>query len=321
MNRKQLGKIMAVGVVSVSAFMAVPGAAYAGQWQQNHGRWQYQEEDGSFIRGGMNKINGENYYFDDTGNMVTGWVDDGGSWYYFNPGGERLSGWLNQGGTWYYLRSNGVMMTEGWRTIENSQYYFYENGAMAANSFIGKYYVDENGMRNTDFNIRKAKKGETPTEEDYEKAAEELNQIPKVVLSQYIKEGWKFVIDSEKKTRNQTEIDEITYPVNLYKNATDKEILFDEADGIAFTMLREFVSQKGIVQEYFPRLLAAWTFDSVNEDELEGSPASYYSNLSYHLSDQIMLYLSPDTRGEVREMNESLYQIIEEITGKYGLSL
>ena len=60
----------------------------------------------------------ETYYFDETGNMVTGWVKTGDNkWYFFNnektlDEGKLCIGWKQIDGAWYFFSSNdGSMMT------------------------------------------------------------------------------------------------------------------------------------------------------------------------------------------------------------------
>lgn len=54
------------------------------------------------------------------------------------------TGWLQDKGKWYYMDDSGQMVS-GWKEIKGTWYYFNENGIMAANTFIGDYYVDGNG--------------------------------------------------------------------------------------------------------------------------------------------------------------------------------
>lgn len=53
-------------------------------------------------------------------------------------------GWQVIGGAWYYLDGSGAMHT-GWIRLGETWYYLTASGAMAANTWIGSYYVDENG--------------------------------------------------------------------------------------------------------------------------------------------------------------------------------
>ena len=51
-------------------------------------------------------------------------------WYYFNEQGYMMTGWILDGGRWYYMNE----ISDGTK------------GAMMASTWIGEYYVDENGV-------------------------------------------------------------------------------------------------------------------------------------------------------------------------------
>ncbi|WP_288229958.1 NlpC/P60 family protein [uncultured Faecalicoccus sp.] len=135
------------------------------QWILNSTGWWYRHEDGSYTTSDFEVINGQTYYFNAAGYMVTGWqlVDD--TWYYFDSSGAMKTGWVYVGNIWYYLDNEGKMLTgfqdiagqryyfndagymlTGWQLIEGKYYYFNASGAMAKDTWIGDYYVDENGV-------------------------------------------------------------------------------------------------------------------------------------------------------------------------------
>ena len=58
--------------------------------------------------------------------------------------GKMQTGWQMTGGSWYYMDSSGKMLT-GWQWIGGKCYYLSSSGAMAADTWIGKYYVDSSG--------------------------------------------------------------------------------------------------------------------------------------------------------------------------------
>ena len=91
--------------------------------------------DGKRTRGWAD-IDGERYYFDEKGFMVTGWREiepDSGDWYHFGPDGVLDYGWYKEGNVWYYLDPvTGLMYNDGLSTIDKSTYYFYDWGGMAS---------------------------------------------------------------------------------------------------------------------------------------------------------------------------------------------
>ena len=109
--------------------------------------------------------NGKTYYYDSTGQMVTGWQTDipgwDGKWFYFDtdgtmatglrsdiPGGEgkclyfgtdgaMRTGWVGDipgwEGQWFYFDDIGFMRT-GWIEIDGTWYYFDETGKLIKSS-------------------------------------------------------------------------------------------------------------------------------------------------------------------------------------------
>lgn len=96
-----------------------------GLWQQDrwihNGKWWYRHGDGSYTKNDFEVINGQTYYFDQDGYMVTGWKS------------------LND--TYYFFDASGAMVKNRW--IGN--YYLLGDGTMAKNQWIGSYYVGSDG--------------------------------------------------------------------------------------------------------------------------------------------------------------------------------
>lgn len=113
-------------------------------WLSYYGTWFYLKSSGAMATGWVN--DGSHwYYMNSSGGMMTGWINDGGVWYYLANNGAMATGWVNDRGTWYYMNGNGSMYT-GWLLYGGKWYYLYSNGAMARNAWVGKYWVDANGV-------------------------------------------------------------------------------------------------------------------------------------------------------------------------------
>ena len=144
----------------------------ANGWRMVNGSWYFMAENGKMLTG-WQFINGKWYYLDETGNgaMKTGWLtvvnlwyylvtSDGGaladgfmviivSWYYLDPlnKGVMLTGWQFINNNWYYLGGAGDgSMKTGWQKVGANWFYMNGSGAMAANTYIGSYYVNEDGV-------------------------------------------------------------------------------------------------------------------------------------------------------------------------------
>ena len=95
------------------------------KWIESSGRWWYRHADGSYTR--------------------SGWEYIGSKWYYFDQNGWMVTGWQKVKESWYYMESNGAMVSNGWKWIKSKCYYFDKNGKMAADTWIGEYYVNADG--------------------------------------------------------------------------------------------------------------------------------------------------------------------------------
>lgn len=119
-----------------------------GRWVQDGDDWYYYENDQAITgwkqldgtwyylqsNGVMStrwqKINDKWYYFGGGGSMATGWQWVDDAWYYMYSTGSMATGWQNIGGAWYYLNPGGSMAT-GWQSIGGAWYYMYGSGPMA----------------------------------------------------------------------------------------------------------------------------------------------------------------------------------------------
>lgn len=148
--------------------------------------WYYFNATGKCVKERWEKINGQYYYFDDEGQMQTGWILE--DRYYCNENGQMVTGWqkllppeeeeddddstgpydtVSDGTYWYYFNTNGkkvVPDTDGdgafkQKRINGVYYVLREDGAMQTgwvcatgeeSDDIADYrFVDENGQVRT----------------------------------------------------------------------------------------------------------------------------------------------------------------------------
>ena len=179
MKRKWIGIIagliiMVFGALALDAGFVVEAAAIAETrsvggtirtgWIRDGGDWYYYSEDGvkqtgwvqvgndwyfmdfrGVMQTGWQKLGGRWFYFRKNGTMLTGWKQEKGYWFFLKASGAVTIGWQQIGGRWYFVGQTGRMLT-GWRCIGGKWYFFEETGCMAADVWLGDYYLDENGV-------------------------------------------------------------------------------------------------------------------------------------------------------------------------------
>ena len=108
-------------------------------WHLINNKWYYFGGSGAMY---SNRWIG-NYYVGGNGEMLTNtwvgsyWVGADGKWIpNYNP--DANANWVKSGNTWYYQRPDGNRLTNSWKRINGSWYYFGADGAMTT----GWKYVD-----------------------------------------------------------------------------------------------------------------------------------------------------------------------------------
>ncbi len=111
---------------------------------------------------GWKQVGNDWYYFDATGSLETGWVQDADDkWYYMNDNGKMATNWVKspESGLWYYMdKDNGHMLSNGWLCDAESNLWYYldTNGAMCTGwiQLDGVWYLlDNNGSMCTGWNM------------------------------------------------------------------------------------------------------------------------------------------------------------------------
>lgn len=105
-------------------------ADYSGWRQWSDGSWSYYRT-GQRVTGWLQQ-GGSWYLLDADGIMQTGWQWQQGAWYFLGSSGAMCTGWVKDGGNWYFLDTSGVMLT-GFVHDGKDWYYLGDSGAWVEN--------------------------------------------------------------------------------------------------------------------------------------------------------------------------------------------
>ncbi len=132
----------------------------SGKWEKVVTRTDYHENgpvgpDGShrvdeygyaYLFDSWVKIDGEWYYFDNSGYMVSNewkdgcWLGDDGTWSY-----KSIGSWNKDSRGWWFGDESGWYASDCWQKIDGDWYYFNSSGYMVTNRYIDGYYLDYTG--------------------------------------------------------------------------------------------------------------------------------------------------------------------------------
>ncbi len=129
-----------------------------GNWVVGENGWRFHKSTGEYAANTWGWINGQYYYFDANGNMVTGWQFINGQWYYLNPAEGSLQGAMVVGviydpvyNAYFYANPSGAMVT-GWNQVNQKWYYFspvndgvHVTGALLSGTYVDGYYLGADG--------------------------------------------------------------------------------------------------------------------------------------------------------------------------------
>lgn len=125
--------------VTETGFMKIDGNTY------------YINPDGVLVTG-KTVIDNDTYFFADDGKMSTGIVMTGEKeGLLFGNDGKMLTGWQKYNENKYYLDKDGAMYFD-WQTIDDNKYYFSGDGVMSTGLTEidgNKYYFNSDGIRQT----------------------------------------------------------------------------------------------------------------------------------------------------------------------------
>ena len=140
----------------LDAYLKVTGTP---GWHKLDNDWYFVDSNGNFV---TNKWQG-NYYLESDGKMATNkwidnfyvgsdglwienkWIQSGNQWWYRHGDGTcTTNDFETISGQTYYFDGNGYMVT-GWQKINGQDYYFNASGIMAMNTWVGAYYLGEDG--------------------------------------------------------------------------------------------------------------------------------------------------------------------------------
>ena len=111
-----------------------------GTWKHSSKGWWYDRGDGTYPADEFEEINGNTYYFNGSGYMVTGWYAVSGNWYFFSSSGAmKKNAWEGD----YYLLNDGTMAKNQW--VDNSRYYVGADGKWLRNYGVPRWESNSKG--------------------------------------------------------------------------------------------------------------------------------------------------------------------------------
>lgn len=232
-------------------------------------------------------------------------------WYYYDEDRNVHTGWLEYEGEWYWFGPDGCMEDGGPVAIDGVRYYFFTNGHMVWNQYIGMKYYDGSGQQDPDHDIRVVGP-ESPTSEDRDLITDYLYEVPRSWIAEFVKDGWQFMFYKKKKYFEAPNTEMGVYYVYHSVDTHYKKAKFTDVDSV-LEAFGEYVGYAaGCYEEGDARMQALWNDYNGLRNILE-IPDYYAGDEAFYFGKVFAAYLDGETREDVQRSAPGACETLEEI--------
>ena len=123
-------------------------------WVLNGDRWMLVQEDGTYAKKCWKTVGGKEYYLDENGYMVTGWLKQGSTWYYLKPTAKNSAEKVGEKAYNYWVGTAGIggYYIDKYYSLGSYVYTFDANGLCTNRENRYLQVTDANGRK---YNVEK----------------------------------------------------------------------------------------------------------------------------------------------------------------------
>ncbi|MCI8659343.1 MAG: hypothetical protein HFG54_03695 [Lachnospiraceae bacterium] len=247
------------------------------------------------------------------GDGEPGWYygQDNYHWSYYDKDQKRHTGWLNYNGEWYWFNSEGWMTGGGITVVDGVSYYFFINGHMAWNQYVGMKFYDQDGQHDPKQDVRVIGK-EKADGEDKDLFSDFMYQIPRSWISRFVEDGWELMFYKQKKYFSAPRTNKGIYYVYHSVDTRYKKVKFTDVDSV-LQGFGEYVGYaSGCYEEGNSRMEILWEEQPAVLSVL-GLPDKYQGDAQFYFGKLFAAYLDGDTKKELLQASFRACQVMEEI--------
>lgn len=234
------------------------------------------------------------------------------NWYFFESDRDAPhTGWLDFHGERYWFDGQGRMASGGLRTIDGKQYYFFINGNMARNQFVGMDYYDGDGQKDDSHEVRKIGR-ESITAEQRDLFSDELYEVPRSWIARFVEEDWEFLCYTTRKYFAAPDTDRGIYYVYHSVDTYYKKVKFIDVESVRQAFGEYVGYSAGLYKRNHVWMERLWQDARVLKDLLE-LPDYYADDAQFYFGKLFDAYLDEETREEIRELAPESARVLETI--------
>lgn len=254
---------------------------------------------------------GECWAMEAPGDGSSDWIYRNYHWYYRDPDGSNHTGWLKYGGEWYWFSEDGAMADTGNLIVDGMMYYFFINGHMARNQYLGLEFFGDDGQHQSSGDIRIIGNASATTEEK-DLITDALYLIPRGWLARFVKDGWQIMFYTKKKYFSAPSTDLGIYYVYHSMDSEYKKVKTTKPESLLEAMCEYIGYSAGCYEENDARMAVLWDAYPALRGTLE-IPDYYSSDSKFYFGKIVSAYLEGEKTEEIRRTAPEVCEVIEEI--------
>lgn len=232
-------------------------------------------------------------------------------WYFYETEGEPHTGWLNFLGEWYWFDEAGRMANGGFLDVGGGRYYFFVNGNMAYNQFVGMNYYGENGESDPEHDVRRFGKAAI-TSEQRDLFSDALYEVPRSWIARFMDEGWQMMFYTSRTYFSAPDTDQGIYYVYHSVDTYYKKLKFTDVDALHQAFGEYAGYSAGLYKKDSVLMEQLWKEEPALAGILE-IPDYYASDSKFFFGKLFAAYLDERKRLEIWQVSPEAGAVMEEI--------
>ncbi|WP_432630208.1 hypothetical protein [Brotaphodocola sp.] len=254
---------------------------------------------------------GESWAMEAPGDGSSDWIYKNYHWYYRDSDGSNHTGWLKYGGEWYWFSENGEMADGGSLAINGVTYYFFINGHMARNQYLGLEFFGDDGQHQSDGDIRTIGNADVTTEQK-DLITDALYLVPRGWLERFVRDGWQIMFYTKKKYFSAPSTDLGIYYVYHSMDSEYEKVKTTKPEFLLEAMCEYVGYASGCYKKGDARMETLWNAYPVLQGILE-IPDYYASDSKFYFGKLVSAYLEGEKTEEIQRIAPEVCEVIEEI--------
>lgn len=253
------------------------------------------------------------YAMEAPGDGEDGWyyMQNNYHWCYYDEARGLHKGWLKYNGEWYWFDDKGWMASGGNTAIDGASYYFFINGNMAWNQYVGMKFYGEDGQPQSEHDVRVIG-SKTPDSEERDLFSDYMYQIPRSWIARFVRDGWQMMFYKQKKYFAAPKTGEGIYYVYHSVDTHYKKVKFTDVDSL-LQAFGEYVGYAaGCYEENNAWMDTLWEEQAAVLPLLE-MPDYYEDDADFYFGCVFAAYLDEDTKESMMRLSPAVCNVMEEI--------